>query len=295
MAKKDDCLGLSLSLRCPENLNPDPLPPPPPTRMAAAAPFPLNLFRSPSPFMQPQLQKNSRTDAFHQTAAAGRPAEPRVFIGGIDINRTLTVVECDGEDEDDEEGMVTSPNSTVSSLSGKRSEREENDGERGASSSMEIEEDGGDAASRKKLRLSKEQAAVLEETFKEHSTLNPVTKNGISKTAKSEASAGGGVVSEQKGKNEAEANRGRLRVLETLLREFDGGEQATAEGSERPPNSEALPAILRQHDPSNHAHNVPPVRACGCSTQPPSTAHVGRGPTSRAQSFQIVIKDMGIL
>ncbi|XP_073154914.1 homeobox-leucine zipper protein HAT4-like isoform X2 [Henckelia pumila] len=181
MAKKDDCLGLSLSLRCPENLNPDPLPPPPPTRMAAAAPFPLNLFRSPSPFMQPQLQKNSRTDAFHQTAAAGRPAEPRVFIGGIDINRTLTVVECDGEDEDDEEGMVTSPNSTVSSLSGKRSEREENDGERGASSSMEIEEDGGDAASRKKLRLSKEQAAVLEETFKEHSTLNPKQKMGLAK------------------------------------------------------------------------------------------------------------------
>ncbi|XP_073278500.1 homeobox-leucine zipper protein HAT3-like isoform X1 [Primulina huaijiensis] len=293
MAKKDDCLGLSLSLRCPENLNPDPLPPTPPKRLAAAAHFPLSLFRSPSPFMQ--LQKISRTDAF-QTAAA-RQAEPRTFLGGIDINRTLTVVECDGEDEDeDEEGMVTSPNSTVSSISGKRNEREENDGERAASSSMEIEEDGGDAASRKKLRLSKVQAAVLEETFKEHSTLNPVTKNGFSKKARSEASAGGGVVSEQKGEDKVEANRGRLRVLEPLLREFDRRKQTIAEGSEGSPSSEALPAILRQHDPSNHTHYVPPVRACGlcCSPQPP-TAHVGCGQTSRAQ---IVIEegaDMGIL
>lgn len=175
MAKKDDCLGLSL--RCPENLNPDPLPPPPATLLAAAAPFPLNLFRSPSPFVQ--LQNFSRTDAF-QTAAA-RQAEPRTFLGGIDINRTLTVVECD---EEEEEGIVTSPNSTVSSISGKRSEREENDGERAASSSMEIEEEGGDAASRKKLRLSKEQAVVLEETFKEHSTLNPKQKMGLAKQLK---------------------------------------------------------------------------------------------------------------
>ncbi|XP_073047376.1 homeobox-leucine zipper protein HAT4-like [Primulina eburnea] len=171
MAKKDDCLGLSLSLRCPENLNPDPLPPPSATRLAAAAPLSLNLFRSPSPFMQ--LQKNSRTDAFQTVAAL--QAEPRIFLGGIDINRTLTVVECD------EEVIVTSPNSTVSSISGKRSDREANDGERAASSSMEIEEDGGDAASRKKLRLSKEQAAVLEVTFKEHSTLNPKQKMGLAK------------------------------------------------------------------------------------------------------------------
>lgn len=61
----------------------------------------------------------------------------------------------------------------MSSISGKRSEREDNDGER-PSSSLE-DDDGGDAAARKKLRLSKEQAAILEETFKEHNTLNPVS------------------------------------------------------------------------------------------------------------------------
>lgn len=80
------------------------------------------------------------------------------------MNRAVTVIDCD------EEVMVSSPNSTVSSLSGKRSEREENDGE-----SLDLDDDGGDAAARKKLRLSKEQAAVLEETFKEHNTLNPVS------------------------------------------------------------------------------------------------------------------------
>ncbi|XP_028075784.1 uncharacterized protein LOC114278017 [Camellia sinensis] len=86
-----------------------------------------------------------------------------------------TAVECE------EEVGVSSPNSTVSSVSVKRSEREENDGgcgggERGWGTSHggggSEEDDGGEMA-RKKLRLSKEQAAVLEETFKEHNTLNP--------------------------------------------------------------------------------------------------------------------------
>ncbi|KZV14741.1 hypothetical protein F511_39688 [Dorcoceras hygrometricum] len=35
------------------------------------------------------------------------------------VNRAITVIDCD------EEAMVSSPNSTVSSVSGKRSEREE--------------------------------------------------------------------------------------------------------------------------------------------------------------------------
>ncbi|GFQ02402.1 homeobox-leucine zipper protein hat4 [Phtheirospermum japonicum] len=73
--------------------------------------------------------------------------------------------------------MVSSPNSTLSSVSAKRSsEREEND-----SSSLEIDDDGGEGAARKKLRLCKEQAAVLEETFKDHSTLNPKQKLALAK------------------------------------------------------------------------------------------------------------------
>lgn len=97
--------------------------------------------------------------------------------GDIDMNEPARMIlECDNVEEEEEEDqviMVSSPNSTVSSVSGKRShEREENEGERATSS---LEDDGGDAAARKKLRLSKEQAAVLEETFKEHNTLNPVS------------------------------------------------------------------------------------------------------------------------
>lgn len=76
---------------------------------------------------------------------------------------------------------MSSPNSAVSSISGKRSEREEN--ERGSCSHGSEDEDGGGFGgegdgdmSRKKLRLSKEQALVLEETFKEHNTLNPVSQ-----------------------------------------------------------------------------------------------------------------------
>ncbi|PIN20681.1 Transcription factor HEX [Handroanthus impetiginosus] len=172
MAEKDDGLGLSLSLRCSENQildNPPPAPSPAPR--SGAARFPFNLFKSPLPLVQEH--KSSSAYAF-QPSPADRNADSRQLFRGIDVNRAVTVIDCD------EEVMVSSPNSTVSSLSGKRSEREENDGER-ASSSLEMEDDGGDAAARKKLRLSKEQAAVLEETFKEHNTLNPKQKMALAK------------------------------------------------------------------------------------------------------------------
>lgn len=82
------------------------------------------------------------------------------------MNQGVVVIDCEAD------GIVSSPNSTVSSVSGKRSaERDENDGYRAVSSSLEADDD---AAARKKLRLSKEQATVLEATFKEHHTLDQV-------------------------------------------------------------------------------------------------------------------------
>lgn len=77
----------------------------------------------------------------------------------------------------EEETGVSSPNSTVSSVSGKRSERDvtcediemERDGCRGISDEEDAE------TSRKKLRLTKDQSIILEESFKEHNTLNPVS------------------------------------------------------------------------------------------------------------------------
>jgi homeobox-leucine zipper protein len=88
------------------------------------------------------------------------------------VNRLPSTADCE------EEAGVSSPNSTISSISGKRSEREgingdEHEMERASSHGISDEEDG--ETSRKKLRLSKDQAAILEESFKEHNTLNPVS------------------------------------------------------------------------------------------------------------------------
>ncbi|CAN4097798.1 unnamed protein product [Withania somnifera] len=95
---------------------------------------------------------------------------------GIDVNR------MPGDAE--EEAGVSSPNSTISSVSGnKRSEREahceENEMERASSRGISDEEDGENC--RKKLRLTKEQSAILEDSFKQHHTLNPKQKLALAK------------------------------------------------------------------------------------------------------------------
>uniref|UniRef100_A0A3Q7HKK1 Homeobox domain-containing protein n=1 Tax=Solanum lycopersicum TaxID=4081 RepID=A0A3Q7HKK1_SOLLC len=102
----------------------------------------------------------------------------RTFLKGIDVNIIPTNTE--------EEVGVSSPNSSISSLSGnKRNEREiinccdELEIERECSRSISDEEDG--ETSRKKLRLTKDQSIVLEESFKEHNTLNPKQKQALAK------------------------------------------------------------------------------------------------------------------
>ncbi|XP_078155833.1 homeobox-leucine zipper protein HAT4-like isoform X2 [Carex rostrata] len=92
-------------------------------------------------------------------------------LRGIDVNRTPTATAqaaTESCESDEEAGASCSPNCTLSKDGGSRKT------ERGISD----EEDGG---SRKKLRLSKDQAVVLEESFKEHSTLNPKQKAGLAK------------------------------------------------------------------------------------------------------------------
>ncbi|CAL5438598.1 unnamed protein product [Camellia sinensis] len=81
--------------------------------------------------------------------------ETRSLLKGIDVNRVPSTIDCE------EEAGVSSPNSTISSISGKRSEREEPNGEdldldleRASSRGISDEEDGD--TSRKKLRLSKD-------------------------------------------------------------------------------------------------------------------------------------------
>ncbi|CAJ1948122.1 unnamed protein product [Sphenostylis stenocarpa] len=181
MCEKDDGLGLglglglslSLSLRKGENddNNLNQL-------------HPSNMHKAPQPVPN---QRASFNNLFHFHGAShvtDRSSEPPPFFCGIDVNLPPpppSMARCD------EDNGVSSPNSTVSSISGKRSEREEN--ERGSCSRGGSEDDDGGGCggegdgdtSRKKLRLSKEQALVLEETFKEHNTLNPKQKQALAK------------------------------------------------------------------------------------------------------------------
>ncbi|XP_057743703.1 homeobox-leucine zipper protein HAT3 [Arachis stenosperma] len=148
----------------------------------------LNLIQKPLPqsFPNHRLSFNNLFP-FHDLSS-----ETRSFLRGIDVNSAPTFTAATAACED--ENGVSSPNSTVSSISGKRSEREPNGNdeneaaERASYSRGSDEEDGGgiggDAdgdSSRKKLRLSKEQAVVLEETFKEYNTLNPKQKQALAK------------------------------------------------------------------------------------------------------------------
>ncbi|KAH7519683.1 hypothetical protein FEM48_Zijuj08G0063200 [Ziziphus jujuba var. spinosa] len=219
MGEKDDGLGLALSLS-----------------LGCGRTQPSPNKHNPSPPMQ--NHKTSWSEIFQFSGNLfslsfyfrNRNSDTRSFLRGLDVNRTPSVV-ADFE----EENGVSSPNSTISSASGKRSEREpigeETEGERASCSRESDDEDGnGGDMSRKKLRLSKEQSMVLEETFKEHNTLNPVsgtfdiclTRNGVlvfllfslmgmlwavdggvggfGKAIEPEGEASGGVVPEQEGK-----------------------------------------------------------------------------------------------
>ncbi|KAK9095227.1 hypothetical protein Scep_026696 [Stephania cephalantha] len=114
---------------------------------------------------------------------SGGGGETRSFLRGIDVNRmpSTSAIDCE------EEAGVSSPNSTISTVSGKRSSdrgeaingAEDNDLERASSRGVSDEEDGD--TSRKKLRLSKDQSAILEDSFKDHNTLNPKQKLALAK------------------------------------------------------------------------------------------------------------------
>ncbi|KAL6981307.1 hypothetical protein U1Q18_022937 [Sarracenia purpurea var. burkii] len=148
--EEDEGLGLSLSLKCPDQ-----------SLQPARS---LNLH---------SIFQNRKLSLINPLQSS---SEARSYLRGIDVNRRPATGDWE------EEVGASSPNSTISSVSGKRSEREENEGERRGSSSRGVsdDDDGGDAG-RKKLRLSREQTEVLEETFKEHTTLNPKQKVALAK------------------------------------------------------------------------------------------------------------------
>ncbi|XP_004511712.1 homeobox-leucine zipper protein HAT4-like [Cicer arietinum] len=162
--EKEDLLGLSLSLSFPQN---PPNPQPSSTRSS-----------SPSGYNPHKLSWNDAfTSSDRDSETCRGEGRSLVLVGGIDVNRLPSGGDCE------EETGVSSPNSTVSSVSGKRSERDvtcediemERDGCRGISDEEDAE------TSRKKLRLTKDQSIILEESFKEHNTLNPKQKLALAK------------------------------------------------------------------------------------------------------------------
>ncbi|CAK9144771.1 unnamed protein product [Ilex paraguariensis] len=95
---------------------------------------------------------------------------------GFEVNKTPTAAE-----------EVSSPNSVASSfqmdfslyMAGNGGKKR--DAEATGNDTVDAEDDENGLNSRKKLRLSKEQSAYLEESFKEHNTLNPKQKLALAK------------------------------------------------------------------------------------------------------------------
>ncbi|XP_047066368.1 homeobox-leucine zipper protein HOX27-like [Lolium rigidum] len=112
---------------------------------------------------------------------------------GFDVNRTPSVAPGAAgtqEEEDDEDGAAaafsSSPNDSggsfpldLSAHGGLEMAAAAQAGGERSSSRASDDDDG--ASARKKLRLSKDQSAFLEESFKEHSTLNPKQKVALAK------------------------------------------------------------------------------------------------------------------
>ncbi|KAB2004802.1 hypothetical protein ERO13_D11G212100v2 [Gossypium hirsutum] len=103
----------------------------------------------------------------------------------IDVNKGVGYLHNHEEPGSGDLYRQASPHSAVSSFSSGRVKRErdlsceEVEVEKNSSRVSEEDEDGVNA--RKKLRLTKDQSALLEESFKQHSTLNPKQKQALAK------------------------------------------------------------------------------------------------------------------
>nr|TKV97309.1 hypothetical protein SEVIR_9G485600v2 [Setaria viridis] len=124
------------------------------------------------------------SDAARQGTCSRLSREPRA------LEPSLTLSMPDEATATGSGGCGGGPSHSVSSLSvaGVKRERvEEADGERASSTAAAARacgagaEDDDDGSTRKKLRLTKEQSALLEDRFKEHSTLNPKQKVALAK------------------------------------------------------------------------------------------------------------------
>ncbi|CAH9119053.1 unnamed protein product [Cuscuta epithymum] len=148
-------LGLGFSSSSPDQPSRKPA-----ARIAAAA----------SVGFEPDLTLSLSGETFDQQAAAAKMAA----VSGLTINKSAVDHSADLYRQD-------SAASSYSNVSVKR-ERESDEGEiERVSPRAASDEDDDVANGRKKLRLSKGQSALLEESFKQHSTLNPKQKQDLAR------------------------------------------------------------------------------------------------------------------
>ncbi|KAM5559066.1 homeobox-leucine zipper protein HOX11 [Rosa sericea] len=151
-------------------------------RVSSDPPIQLNLLPS-APVMKTSSQL--RFPWLTDNLAVSEPAGLDEPGKGLDVNR-FPLVAGTADEAEDAAAQLSSPNSTVSSFQMdfgvRRSKRDLDlevlETERASSRASDDDENG---STRKKLRLSKDQSAFLEESFKEHSTLNPKQKIALAK------------------------------------------------------------------------------------------------------------------
>ncbi|XP_059462676.1 homeobox-leucine zipper protein HOX11 [Corylus avellana] len=152
-------------------------------RVSSDPPVQLELLPfSPVPRSHPPTQLRFPWLTDNLVSEPGSSDEPG--RSGLNVNRFAAAATA--TEEADDGAALSSPNSTVSSFqmdfcvrnSGRTKRDLEIDAERACSRASDDDENG---STRKKLRLSKDQSAFLEESFKEHSTLNPKQKLALAK------------------------------------------------------------------------------------------------------------------
>ncbi|CAL9164495.1 homeobox-leucine zipper protein HAT4-like isoform X1 [Musa acuminata AAA Group] len=172
MMGKDD-LGLSLSLSS-SNLNLQLNLMPPSSSPASGPSTSPSFYRHQKGRWSDLVVHSAENGPVLDVGGAAAESRPRPLLRGVDVNWTPPGGE---ERNSGEDAGASSPNSTLSSVSGKRVEQDL----QGPASSRGVSDDEDAEGSRKKLRLSKDQSAILEESFKAHNTLNPKQKLALAK------------------------------------------------------------------------------------------------------------------
>ncbi|XP_027352443.1 homeobox-leucine zipper protein HOX11-like [Abrus precatorius] len=139
---------------------------------------PLQLHLLPSTPVPPSQPSSHFPIPWLMHALSTERATSEVPTRVLDVNR----FQSPPVDDTDDGAALSSPNSAVSSFPMDFCIRNSNaDAARNTEGADRTSDDEENGSTRKKLRLSKEQSAFLEDSFKEHTTLNPKQKLALAK------------------------------------------------------------------------------------------------------------------